>query len=214
MWILAAVLMLCPTAAQAQIWWDFVESLSGPGPFKGGGPYWRIACAGAERWRQEWDVDWTCFNDADPKIKQVVEVRSLFTWTVKDRPVLVVEPDRKFGIRLIKIDGVAAFRVAPFLDVGAGGGFMRFNGLHLEDPVWRSTIIPFSATYVPLATFTSTNPWRRLIRIRMETTYIPFGFTGDSWNSGIDEDKYSTDGNWVLSGGILFDLGSFICNCR
>ena len=58
MWILAAALILMPSVAQAQVWWDFIESLSGPGPFQGFGGYWRVACSKANSFRATWEVNW------------------------------------------------------------------------------------------------------------------------------------------------------------
>jgi hypothetical protein len=53
--------------------------------------------------------------------------------------------------------------------------------------------------------------FRRLIRIRLDVNYIPFGFTGESWGRpDIPENVYSTDGNWVMSGGLVLDIGTFL----
>jgi hypothetical protein len=163
---------------------------------------------------------WSCWDDSsDRNLRQIAEIRWLQAETVDDRPVLIVDPSDKRRVSLQKVDAVMALRLSPHLDVGAGGGFMYWT---TDDPlhpgerisVKRVTIIPVSFTFTPLAPFTRLSTrsvhreqWLRLLRIRMEVTYIPFGFTGKDWGKpNIDENQYSTDGNWVLAGGLLFDL--------
>ena len=215
MWILAAALILAPSVAQAQVWWDFIESLSGPGPYKGAGLYWRLGC-----FEQSGVWSWKCWDDSSARnLRQIFEVRWLQAETVEDRPVLIVDPADKRRVSLQKLDAVAAIRLLPNLDVGAGGGFMYWSLDDLLNPdetisVKRVTIIPVSITYTPLAPFNRLSSrsvqreqWLRLLRLRMEVTYIPFGFTGKDWGKpNISENQYSTDGNWVLAGGLLFDL--------
>jgi hypothetical protein len=215
MWVLAAVLILAPSVAQAQVWWDFIESLSGPGPYKGGGAYWRLGC-----FDQGGVWIWHCWDDAAHRnLRQIAEVRWLQAETVDDRPVLIVDPTDKREVSLQKIDAIVSVRVSPHLDVGAGGGFMYWSADDPANPgdrlsVKRMTLIPASFTFTPLAPFTQLTgrstrreQWLRLLRIRMEVTYIPFGFTGKDWGRpDITEDRYSTDGNWVLAGGLLLDF--------
>jgi hypothetical protein len=210
MWILAAALILAPSVAQAQVWWDFIESLSGPGPFQGFGGYWRVACSKANTFRAAWDVDWTCWNDSSSEIRHIVEVRGLFPASDDSRARLVVSPADTRQVRASKVDAVASIRVLPSLDIGAGGGFIRFTGEDVNDDL-RATIIPLSLTYTPLALMGSTKGTGRLLRIRLETMYIPFGFTGADWGQpGLSQSLYATDGNWVLTGGLLIDLGAFM----
>jgi hypothetical protein len=221
-WILVAALILAPSTAQAQIWWDFIESLSGPGPWKGGGVFWRLGCFTPNEFRL------TCWDDTDPTIRQLAEVRWLKAETVDDRPVLIVDPSDRRKVSLDKVDAVVALRLTPHLDIGAGGGFMRFALDDYEEPnkritVTRATIIPVSVTFTPLAPFTAPamrgidrEQWRRFLRLRMEVTYIPFGFTPEDWDrsENVSETQYSTDGNWVLAGGLLFDLRGLFTNLR
>ena len=124
---------------------DFFESLSGPGPFRGGGFTLRIACMktasdsfrGSPRSSQRWETDFSCLNDHDfeavedpqgrliarePKnIRQVLELRGLWASTPQgERPVLLADPADERNVDLFKLDMVAAYRIAPFLDVGGG----------------------------------------------------------------------------------------------
>jgi hypothetical protein len=150
-----------------------------------------------------------------------------------ERPVLLADPSDTRNVDVFKLDMVAAFRAAPFLDVGGGGGFMRFTVAEgPEGPakeVYRPVIVPISLTFTPMAVYNSgierdpkdrkiitgvtrgTN-FRRLVRIRLDVNYIPFGFTPKSWgkDSTLTTADYSTDGNWVLSGGVIFDIGTVV----
>lgn len=212
MWILAAALLLAPSTAQAQVWWDFIESLSGPGPFQGFGFYVRVACGTGGDVRRGLEIMWAheCFDDSRSDIRYVVEVRGLFPGSDDTRPRLLVSPadTRPVGIR--KWDGVASYRVLPSLDVGAGGGAIKFTGEDVNEQ-WRPTIIPFSVTYTPLALADASHRYGRIFRIHLETVYIPFGFTGADWGQpGLSPTLYSTDGNWVLAGGLYIDLGTLL----
>ena len=41
--------------------------------------------------------------------------------------------------------------------------------------------------------------------------YIPFGFNGADWDPpDLSPTLYSTDGNWVLAGGLLIDFGTLL----
>jgi hypothetical protein len=208
--VIAAVVAFWPGVAHAQYWWDFIESLSGPGPFHGHGAFIRVSCAKPSTPNGRWNVDWMCLNDRDETIRQVVEIRGLWAHTLADRPRLLVVPTDTRKVDLLKLDFLAAVRLTPLLDVGAGGGLIRFTGSGMT-PVKRATLIPFSATYTPFALKGSDNRWKRAFRIRMETTYIPFGFLGGDWgNPTVSPASYSTDGNWVLTGGVLIDLISAV----
>jgi hypothetical protein len=208
--MLVGLLMCVPATAQAQVWWDFIESLSGPGPFTGFGLYYRIACGTADTWVQRSQLQWNCADDHGDNIRQIIEARVMYAWTVKDRPVLLADPGDTRKVTLVKTDVTAALRVSPLLDVGAGGGYMAFTADGM-DPVHRVNLIPVSLTYTPLGSplgpkGRTSSDWRRFLRIRLEVNYIPYGFTGADWgkpNVGIDQ--YATDGNWVLAGGVLFD---------
>jgi len=212
MWLLTAALILVPSAAQAQVWWDFIESLSGPGPFQGAGFYVRLACGKADSFSRDLEINWVhqCFDDSDPRIQHVIEVRGLFPTSSESRPRLLVSPADTRPVHAHKWDGVASFRIHPSLDVGAGGGAIRFTGEDVNED-WRPTIIPLSVTYTPLALKGGTSRIGRIFRIRLETMYIPFGFTGADWGQpGLSPTLYSTDGNWVLAGGLLIDFGTLL----
>ena len=142
--------------------------------------------------------------------------------------MLLADPDDTRNVDLFKLDMVAAFRIAPFLDVGAGGGLIRFtvadgivNGVsRAGKTVYRPVMVPVSITVAPLAVYkednavpTGAGKFRRFVRLRLDVNYIPFGFTGASWGKPeIPTNVYSTDGNWVLSGGVILDAGPFLGN--
>jgi hypothetical protein len=238
----AVTTILMPRAASAQGGLiDFIESLSGPGPFRGGGFVLRLGCMTTDdaSFRGTATTGWkygSCLNDEDVRvandtrrIRQIVELRGLWASTPEGkRPILLADPDDTRNVDTFKLDMVATFRIAPFLDVGAGGGLMRFtvadgvvNGVSREGTtVYRPIIVPVSITATPMAVYRPTaavpsgaGKFRRVVRLRLDVNYIPFGFTGSSWGKPeIPTNVYSTDGNWVLSGGVIFDAGPFLGN--
>jgi hypothetical protein len=243
---------------------DFIESLSGPGPFRGAGVVWRIACMRSQpmsgfRGSQQapWLLDRSCKNDSDvvvdrvkdatgivrPQlverpVRQLVEVRALWATTDQNhRPVLLADPTDTRNVNTFKLDGVVAFRLAPFLDLGAGGGLIGFyvadgtvNGQPTQGTtLYRPIIVPVSVTFTPFAIYHPTtkekrdlktnevtdftlsggSKARRFVRIRLDVNYIPFGFRGEDWSKPeVPTNDYSTDGNWVLSGGVILDVGT------
>ena len=241
---LAMVAIVMPREASAQGGLiDFFESLSGPGPFRGGGFTLRLTCMKTRdasfRGSNEspWELD-NCLNDHDfdvrdgkvvgPKrTRQLLELRGLWASSQEEkRPVLLADPADTRNVDLFKLDLVSFFRLAPFLDVGAGGGFIRFtvaDGVVDGQPragttVWRPIIVPVSITFTPVAGYKrdTDEPGllgkaKRAVRIRLDVNYITFGFTGASWGKPeVPTNAYSTDGNWVLSGGLLLDAGPFL----
>jgi hypothetical protein len=55
----------------------------------------------------------------------------------------------------------------------------------------------------------SATTWRSTGCTNASTMYIPFGFTGaDGGQPGLRATLYSTDGNWVLAGGLVIDFGT------
>ena len=114
MWLLAAALILVPSTAQAQVWWDFIESLSGPGPFQGAGFYVRLArgkqTASARRGRST-----GCTNAST--IPTPGSGTSLNPRTVpdqqRDRPRLLVSPADTRPVHAHKWDGSRRFASFP-----------------------------------------------------------------------------------------------------
>ena len=213
-WILVAAVILVPSVAQAQVWWDFIESLSGPGPFQG----YRLlrtrrvrhSASRCPRRLGRSNGRTSASTIRDPNIRHVVEVRGLFPSTGEGRPAAARFTSRtRVRCAYSKWDGVASLRVLPSLDVGAGGGAIKFTGEDVNEQL-ASNNHPVQRDLHPAGTVNgATHRFGRIFRIHLETMYIPFGFTGADWGQpNLSPTRYSTDGNWVLAGGLLIDFGT------
>src|SRR6188768_332174 len=113
----AVTTTLMPRAASAQGGLiDFIESLSGPGPFRGGGFVLRLGCMTTDdaSFRGTTTTGWkygSCLNDEDVRvandtrrIRQIVELRGLWASTPEGkRPILLADPDDTRNVDTFKL---------------------------------------------------------------------------------------------------------------
>ena len=209
--MLLGAFALWPSVASAQWGWlEFLEELSGPGPFKGYTVGLRLVCTRADDRGTLSTSAWgLCLSDNDPRFRQLVELRGAYLWTGEgDRPRFEDAPADKRAVKAFRLESTAAVRLSPMLDIGAGVGFVRFWGEGF-DPLWRPSLIPISVTFTPFAIGVNPNAagsaLKRAFKIRLEEKYFPIGFTGADF--GHPESSYTTDGDWVFSAGLVVDVG-------
>lgn len=211
--LLLGVFAMWPSTASAQRgFWDWIEGLSGPGPFHGYSFGYRLFCTKEFDGRDQrlYNVDPRCFNDGDPNIRQMIDIR-FGRFSSNDNPRFAStpsdpQPDRR-EVELFKLEPSAAVRLNPMLDVGIGLGFVRFSGEGFES-FWRTTLTPLKVSIAPLALRVPPNvrgKWSRLIKLHYDVTYFPEGFTGADF--GNTKTTYSTASDWARSFGVELDFG-------
>jgi len=160
---LALVPILCivwanPVSANIA-WWDFLEELSGPGPWGMAPVQTRIWCA---------DTSFkNCLVDS-PKSRSMVVLAGAYGSTLKGDPFSMISGDVTY-----------TYRVSRLLDVGTGIGFTTFyrDGFSLNQAV----LLPASITVAPLSLI---SPKLRFLKFKVDEVYYTKGFVGEGWNTG------------------------------
>ncbi|HEV3215741.1 MAG TPA: hypothetical protein VGZ27_08460 [Vicinamibacterales bacterium] len=192
--LITIVLLLFPPPASAG-WddvWDYLDALSGPGPFTGnpGIPFYPIC----------WDHDkakvFTYLPDADSKYPCLyVDVRAL--------SVGARAPYDAVTVKLI--DAGATWHPYKFLDIGAGGGFNRFRSKDII--TYRFSVTPLRVVVTPLATLTS-SPRARALQYFVRETVMFGHLTGD--NFGAPRGALNVGAEKLTSAGFLIDFSQLI----
>jgi hypothetical protein len=167
--LVLAAFMLTPARADAHAgWWDWIEGLSGPGPFSNGWvvdfrPYCSVRdqAADAPRPGEQPKEQWTSAFDGSTAAKHCLvnsnEVRGYFE--VRGGVISTAEDKGLFHDKPYELQGKAkahhvqvAFmrQIDPMLAVGAGAGVMWFNGSNIDGTVSRFTFTPLSIAMSPL----------------------------------------------------------------
>jgi hypothetical protein len=202
LFVLVGLLALWPATARAEGWWGWLEELSGPGPFHGGGSFIRLFCVTTK----PLGVD-TCFSDGDARILKVIELRGGFLTSGERQRFAdaTADPNNTHPVHVVRFDLVDMVRVHKMLDVGGGVGFLRFSGDGF-DPFYRFTVAPLSVSFTPFAF--KDQRWSRVLRFRFDETYVTKGFNGVSdFNT---RTSFSTGGEFLAAGAIVVDLASLV----
>lgn len=201
--VLAGVFALLPGVASAQDgWWEWLEKLSGPGPYQGVGVGVRVFCI-----LDDYSVV-SCLSDRRDEIRHLVTVRAAFL-SSGDNTRFSDAPTDTETVRIFRLEPVYLWRAHPALDLGVGLGFMRFSGVGF-DSLYRFTLTPLSITFTPGAVPTSVAGRRaaRLVRLRYDVTFVTQGYTGADF--GNTTTTFSSGAETLSSFKIVFDVGSLI----
>jgi hypothetical protein len=194
---LAAVFVLgLPAPAQAKWaeWWDYLDQLSGPGPFHGGPTISAtIVC-----WHKPPDRA----NAArEANFKRAAANPWYDPCLFADWRHLDARPASPFGYTAADlIDFGVSLQISPFFEFGAGVGFAHFNTYYdgVEKPfgVTSPTLTPFRVVVKPLKLFRKTwrdDPrWGALQFVVRDTirfgrlTGADFGAPSSTWESGTE----------------------------
>lgn len=197
-----------PAVAHAESdWWDFLEGLSGPGPFKGVTFGQRVLCI-KEDDRARTHTATSCMSDVDDNIRALVNVEFGF-YTSGDRPRFSDTPNDRATVHLWRLHSTYYLRVSPILDIGAGGGVYIFTGGgfdHQTHPI----VTPVEAILVPLG-FIRSSPRAtklgRLLRLHFSQSWVFGDIKAADFGS---LSTYLRTGEFNRKFGIGVDIGSLI----
>lgn len=205
--LLIALFAMWPAGAYAQSdFIDWLDSLSGPGPFHGSSVHVRLFCA-VDNGRGGHDRS-TCISDTDEKIKAVFEADVAWA-TSGDNPRFADTPKDTQTVHMTRFGVTYSYRVSPMLDVGIGGGAMVFSGDGF-DAQTHPTFTPFTVTFVPLGLMRSSpraTKWGRVLRIKYSERYIMGDIGAADFHS---LSTYVKHGEFNRGLGVGFDIGSFL----
>ena len=197
---LALALMLNPAAAHASDgWMEWLEKLSGPGPFGGKFPGWQVP---VYCWPNQSIL---CWNDDGEAGKTVLLLHFGRSSTGLQR-VFDDTPNDIRDIHALAIDPAVMFRLHRVMEVGASLAFIRFSGDRV-DPFWKVGLTPVRITYTPLALVPAEGKWkvaRRILKIWVEETYLAGSLNGADF--GNPSSAFKSNGEWKTRWGAIIDL--------
>ncbi len=212
--VLALLGVLWPVAARAQGGWlDYIEQLSGPGPFKNGPAIsLRVSCfdapadvrdAGSATWERP--VAWvlSC-SRSDRETLGYLEVRAAWAGT-DDQALFQDRPNELVGTTTAHVAELLAMRQFDrAVGVGAGAGWIWFSGSNLDGHPGRLLLTPLSISASPLRLVT-TSRWMQAVTVRFEEQWVTKGFVATDFNR-ISTSTYSSGGELLRSVSILVDV--------
>jgi hypothetical protein len=206
--LVAVCALMRPASAFAQTdFLDWLEGLSGPGPFHG---YFmsvnsRVLCSindGGKR-----SVDWWCGNDTDQRIKTVLGVE--VAWPDSDSNPrfadATTELQNNGRVRATRVLVNYYYRFNSMLDVGVGAGWFNFTGADFQNQV-HPILTPLTLTFTPLGFIHDEKyaKWGRLIRVKFSERYLLGDIRAQDFDSNISKYFKSGEFNRGVSVGVDF----------
>ena len=215
--LFVVVLAGCPATAHADFL-SWLEELSGPGPFHGDMLWVPVMC-----YDKDQSPTWhPCLVRVTTKSEDTIRatkplpipivvavkvgwLRSNDGPRFKDLPA--TDPDNQGKVNVLPVSGLFLFRLQRWLDVGFGAGFMRVSGNGF-DPVYRVSLIPVSASIMPLTLNRNwqDHRWAYIIRAEIESSYLPQGFKGTDFNN--TRTSFKSGPEFLTRAGLVFDVGA------
>jgi hypothetical protein len=197
----AAFFLLAPAVAQAS-WIDWLERLSGPGPFIGTGPDLNLICF------DENNEPHACGNPLTAS-NVLGSGKELKHSAIVSPEIMVKFPGQRFGdvrdddgfVGIARANVLYEYRFSSGLSLGAGVGTMRFFGKDF-DSFQRYDIVPISANVGLFQNSADLRPWRLIVQLH----FIPTGFKTSDFSSTSKSTFDTHGGEWLASIGVNYDL--------
>lgn len=175
--VLAATCLLAlPTTAYAQSdFIDWLEGLSGPGPFHG---YFmsassRAFCTVADSNGQT--IRWWCPDDTDRNIRTVLSAEFAFASSDSNPRFAdaASEPQNRLPVHATRVVANYSYRFHPMLDLGVGAGVIVFSGDDFTNQV-HPLLSPLTLTFTPFGFLHDEKNarWGRVLRVKFSERYI------------------------------------------
>jgi hypothetical protein len=211
---------LAMTPSPAHAWWDFIEQLSGPGPFWAVDVQFRVFCwvrdpsPGAAA-TGEFQVNSgggvvlsACKIPSGRVRRAALDLGTAFGWTGHDQQFAGGE-----RIRLWTIGGSYTYNVfsahpnRDFLDIAAGGGGYVFSSKGMPQSVSGYYLEPVRFEFHPTTNFkrrTQSNGWSKLVPVlRVGYLLFPSGFETEQF---VDTTPKHIGADWVFTAGLFFNF--------
>jgi hypothetical protein len=211
--LLIVVVALCalarPVSAYAQSdFLDWLESLSGPGPFHG---YFmsassRVFCTlGDGEQRASW-----CLDDTSEKIKSVMTAE--FAFASSDSNIRFTdatsEPQNVLPVHATRVLVNYQYRFHPMIDLGVGVGAIVFSGEDFTNQT-HPILTPLTLTFTPLAFLKGDKAkWGRVLRLKYSERYILGDIRAQDFHSRVS--KYVKNGEWNTGISLGVDFWPFL----
>lgn len=198
LFLIAFVAMYPARAYALEGWWDWLDALSGPGPYWGFGVGHTFCVPGLAPDGQ------SCWKETrKDRFEQRLEAR--VSWLIWDPGGRFPDDPNDLGSANVwALEGFYLFRLGGRfqVDVGPGIGLLRFFGKNSSgeqpfDAIYRFTISPVSFSFAPFAP--KGGDW---FRLRLDSLYVPQGFDGRDFGNGVT--SFKTNGEFLTRMAIVF----------
>jgi hypothetical protein len=178
---------------------DWLESLSGPGPFHG---YFmsvssRAFCSVDEGRGQGQRIKWWCADDSDRRIKQVVEAEFAFTSSDSHTRFqdALSEAQNTQPVHATRVIGNYYYRFHPMLDLGVGAGVIVFSGDDFTNQV-HPILSPLTLKFTPFGFLHGDKSlrWGRVFRVEFAERFILGDIRAADFHSFVS--TYVKQGEW------------------
>jgi hypothetical protein len=219
------VLLLGCRSAHAAGWWDYLEALSGPGPFKGYGWFTLdVFCGGQTR-------DYAAGEAVGDKLDRLVpnlsalppgilgRTRPATRGNEHDQPCLYIDithltsdANRRFPfpVEATFRESGFSFRLLAPLELGAGLGGLSLHTNAADDVKLDKSVFmltPLRVKIFPLYAFRQLEgrKWPGLIQVYFRESLLVGHLDGRDF--GVSEDVFAEDSEFVRSFGVRIDIG-------
>jgi hypothetical protein len=218
--LLFVLIAAWPGSARAQGWWDFLEELSGPGPFYGGVTAVLKPVCFVEKtpgrddrvvvgwWGKGPAGDYPCLVKSK-SVHSYVEVRVGHART-DDKPLFSDVQNQLLGRAGANlVEGLVMRQLDPAVSIGAGAGVLWFSGSVITSAVPMFTATPISVSVTPFRLTGAKSRWSRLVVFRFEEIAI-FGTTRAKDFNSASQSTFVANTEVKRSFGIDFDVLSLL----
>jgi len=231
-WVCLAVVLLAiggsAAPASAEIaWWDYIEQLSGPGPFTQSGPLGvftidtGVVCRLVES--QEGRSRWISARSPDcllsptrvgrRRVQDFVALRVGAVNTDNNLPLFEDRPEELRGsVTAWTIEARYKRRLDAAIALAAGGGVLFFTGDTIDHGVARTVLTPLSVEFTPIGLFhrTSAQKYDGLIGLRFEQMVVVGGLEARDFNPRSTSSFKSDDLDPIRRFSITVDISPFV----
>jgi hypothetical protein len=234
-WVgIAALAIVCmPAPAQASIsWWDYLEELSGPGPFDRRGPLGiftidtAVACrldGSDQATRQEGTSRWIFLNSTDclldptrrgpRRVTDFFAVRLGASSTEENRPLFGDRPEEFQGkVTAWTVEARFKRRLDAAIVLAAGGGIIFFTGDTIDHHVVRPIVAPLSVEFTPIGLFHRKDPQKfdGLFGLRFEQLVVLGGLEAKDFNRASTSSFRTDNADLIRRFSITVDISPFL----
>ncbi|HUR20456.1 MAG TPA: hypothetical protein VMZ90_06580 [Vicinamibacterales bacterium] len=207
--------LAAPRSAYAMAgWWDWLDAMSGPGPFSNGFMLdMRLACRiEKDQPTTQDDATWVPFKNLDcltnsRKVKGYFEVRGGRV-TTDEKPLFGDAPNEPKGrVAAHLVSGMFMRQFDPTFAVGTGVGWIWFSGTNVKGHPGRFAFTPVSLAFTPLKLFAPSSAKAGLIVIRAEEIAILGRMKATDFDPA-SKSSFNTNSDLVTSIAVTFDFGA------
>ena len=117
------------------------------------------------------------------------------------------DADNQGMVRLTAVTGLYLFRLHPSLDIGSGLGFVKLSGERF-DSFYKFVLTPVNASFTPFALKWPTSRYARLLRLELDNSFVPKGFTGADF--GNSRTRFDSGPEFMTRASFVLDVSSVI----